>query len=63
MLDRNLIETMYKTASQSTLQSARPAAAICRQMLEMPLDSQMTFQFQEGERFTVTRRKEGYKLA
>jgi hypothetical protein len=63
MLDVKLIETMYKTASQSTLSGAAAAAAIYRKMLEMPLNSRMTVQFQEGEDFVVTRRAEGYELA
>lgn len=63
MLDRKLIEMMYETAAKSGLQGARSAAAVYRQMLEMPLGSQMTVRFQEGEDFIVTCREEGYKLA
>ncbi|RKJ79121.1 MULTISPECIES: hypothetical protein [unclassified Pyramidobacter] len=62
MLDRKLIEMMYETAAKSELQGAR-SAAVYRQMLEMPLDSQMTARFQEGEDFIVTCREEGYELA
>jgi hypothetical protein len=63
MLDVKLIEMMYKTASQSQLEGAGAAAAIYRKMLDMPLDSQMTVQFQEGEDFIVTRCAEGFELA
>lgn len=63
MIDRKLIEMMYDTAAKSELQGARSAAAVYRRMLEMPLRSQMTVRFQEGEDFIVTRRKEGYEVA
>ncbi|MDY2648652.1 hypothetical protein FYJ74_01120 [Pyramidobacter sp. SM-530-WT-4B] len=63
MLDRKLIEAMYDTAVKSELQGARSAAAVYRRMLEMPLGSQMTVRFQEGEDFIVTRREEGYEVA
>lgn len=62
MLDRKLIEMMYDTAVKSRLEGARSAAVIYRKMLDMPLDSQMTVQFQEGEDFVVTRRAGGYEL-
>ena len=63
MIDRKLIEMMYDTAATSELQGARSAAAVYRRMLEMPLRSQMTVRFQEGEDFIVTRREEGYEVA
>lgn len=63
MLDRKLIEMMYDTASKSTLAGAHSAAVIYKKILDMPLDSKLTVQFQEGEDFVVTCRAEGYELA
>lgn len=63
MLDRKLIEMMYDTAVHSGHDGAREAALIYRKMLDMPMDSQMRVQFEEGETFIVTRRSGGYELA
>ena len=54
---------MYESAAKSELEGARSAALIYRKMLDMPVGSQVTVQFQEGEDFIVTRLADGYSLS
>ena len=63
MLDQKLLEMMYESAMKSGLEGAHSAALIYRKMLDMPVESQVIVQFQEGEDFVVTRKAEGYELA